>query len=146
MSKPSQAVVADSAVPEANTGYTKALGPPRRSLYRKYEALILGGIAVFFAVGVWEAFWLAGKISPLFFTGPSAVVKRFAEEWTQGRLKSDLVYSGTNFVTGVGLAIAAGVALGVIIGWYRRIAMVFEPFVNALYATPRVALVPLLFF
>ena len=34
--------------------------------------------------------------------------------------------------------------LGVVIGWYRRLAMVFEPFVNALYATPRVALVPLI--
>ena len=45
---------------------------------------------------------------------------------------------------GVGLAIAAGVVLGVVIGWYRRLAMVFEPFLNALYATPRVALVPLI--
>ena len=33
--------------------------------------------------------------------------------------------------------------LGVIIGWYRRLAMVFEPFLTALYSTPRVAMVPL---
>jgi NitT/TauT family transport system permease protein len=61
-----------------------------------------------------------------------------------GRLKSDMVYSGINFAIGVGLAIAAGVVFGVIIGWYRKIAMVFEPFLSALYATPRVALVPLI--
>ena len=66
------------------------------------------------------------------------------EEWTDGRLKSDMVYSGTNFAIGVGLAIVSGVACGVIIGWYRRLAMVFEPFLTALYSTPRVALVPLI--
>ena len=115
-----------------------------RSFYQKYEGLILGGTAVVLAIAIWQAFWSSGKISPLFFTGPSSVVTRFGEEWTHGRLKSDMAYSGTNFVIGVGLAIAAGVVLGVIIGWYRRLAMVFEPFVNALYATPRVALVPLI--
>jgi ABC-type nitrate/sulfonate/bicarbonate transport system permease component len=115
-----------------------------RSFYQKHEALILGGAAVLLAVALWQAIWSAGKISPLFFTGPSTVVSRFWEEWTRGRLKQDMAYSGTNFVIGVGLAIAAGVVLGVIIGWYRRLAMVFEPFVNALYATPRVALIPLI--
>jgi ABC-type nitrate/sulfonate/bicarbonate transport system permease component len=115
-----------------------------RTFYQKHESLILGGAAVLLAVALWQAIWSAGKISPLFFTGPSTVVSRFWEEWTRGRLKQDMAYSGTNFVIGVGLAIAAGVVLGVIIGWYRRLAMVFEPFVNALYATPRVALIPLI--
>src|SRR5687768_9843588 len=119
------------------------LPPPRRSFYQRHEALILGGTAVIAALGVWEALWEAGRISPLFFGGPSQVVERFAAEWTEGRLKQDIVYSGTNFVIGVGLAIASGVVLGVIIGWYRRLAMVFEPFLTALYSTPRVALIPL---
>jgi ABC-type nitrate/sulfonate/bicarbonate transport system permease component len=115
-----------------------------RTFYQKHESLILGGAAVLLAVALWQAIWSAGKISPLFFTGPSTVASRFWEEWTRGRLKQDMAYSGTNFIIGVGLAIAAGVVLGVIIGWYRRLAMVFEPFVNALYATPRVALIPLI--
>jgi len=117
---------------------------PQRTFYHRYEGLILGGTAVVIALGLWQALWSAGKISPLFFTGPSAVLKRFGEEWSEGRLKSDLAYSGTNFIVGVGGAIATGVVVGVVIGWYRRVAMVFEPFLNALYATPRVALVPLI--
>ena len=116
----------------------------KRSFYQEHEGLILGGIAVLSAIALWQAFWSSGRISPLFFTGPSSVVSRFVEEWTHGRLKQDLAYSGTNFVIGVGLAIATGVVLGVVIGWYRRLAMVFEPFVNAFYATPRVALIPLI--
>jgi NitT/TauT family transport system permease protein len=120
------------------------LGPPRRSFYRKHETVILGGAAILIAVAIWQAFWSAGKISPLFFTGPSSIAARFREEWIHGRLKADIAYSGANFFVGVGLAIATGVVCGVIIGWYRKIAMIVEPFVNALYATPRVALVPLI--
>ena len=116
----------------------------KQGFYRRHEGLILGGTAVLLAIAAWQALWSSGRISPLFFTGPSAVVTRFVEEWTRGRLKEDLAYSGLNFIIGVGLAIAAGVVLGVVIGWYRQLAMVFEPFVNALYATPRVALVPLI--
>ena len=116
----------------------------RKTFYQRHERLIVGGIAVVAALGVWQALWSSGKISPLFFTGPSAVANRFVEEWTNGRLKADMVYSGTNFAIGVGLAIAAGVVLGVAIGWYRRLAMVFEPFLAAHYSTPRVALIPLI--
>src|SRR5688500_14096327 len=117
--------------------------PPRRPSFQKYERAIIGGVAVVVTIAVWEAFWSAGKISPMFFTGPSQVVTRFVEEWNGGRLKQDMVYSGTNFVIGVGMAIASGVVLGVFIGWYRRLAMVLEPFLTALYSTPRVALIPL---
>jgi len=117
---------------------------PRRSFYERHEAIILGGTAVLVAIAIWQWAWSAGKISPLFFTGPSAVVKRFIEEWTMGRLKEDLAYSGTNFVIGVGAAILAGVVTGVVIGWDKRLAMIFEPFLTALYSTPRVALIPLI--
>jgi ABC-type nitrate/sulfonate/bicarbonate transport system permease component len=117
---------------------------PRRTFYQKYEGAIIGGIAVVVVVVAWQWLWSAGKISPLFFTGPSSIVVRFQEEWTMGRLKQDLAYSGANFAIGVGMAIAAGVVMGVIIGWYRRLALVFEPFLTALYSTPRVALIPLI--
>jgi len=119
-------------------------GPRRRSFYERHERLILGGAAVLVALGAWQWAWSAKLISPLFFTGPSAVATRFVEDWTTGHLKDDLVYSGRNFVIGLGLAIAAGVVLGVLIGWYRRLAILVDPFMTALYSTPRVALVPLI--
>ena len=36
-----------------------------------------------------------------------------------------------------------GVPLGILMGWYRRLDAVLDPFVSALYATPRIALLPL---
>jgi ABC-type nitrate/sulfonate/bicarbonate transport system permease component len=124
-----------------------ASGPPTRpkeSFYRRYEALILGGSAVIIVLAIWEAFWSAGKIKPLFFSGPSAILKQFIYTWTQGNLKSDLAYSGLNFLLGFGGAAVAGVVLGVLIGWYRTLRLLLDPFLNALYATPRVAMVPLI--
>ena len=55
-----------------------------------------------------------------------------------------MAYSGTNFAIGFALALGAGVVLGVIIGWYRRVRLLFDPFLNALYATPRIAMVPMI--
>ena len=40
--------------------------------------------------------------------------------------------------------LVAGVVLGVIVGWYRRARLLMDPFLNALYATPRIAMIPLI--
>jgi len=116
----------------------------RRGFYERHEGVILGGTAVLVALGIWQAFWSAGKISPLFMSGPSAIVRQFHELWVRGTLVSDLVYSGRNFAVGFALALVAGVVLGIIVGWYRRVRLLADPFVNALFATPRVAMVPLI--
>jgi len=55
-----------------------------------------------------------------------------------------MAYSGKNFALGFLLALVAGVVLGVIIGWYRRVRLIADPFLNALYATPRLAMMPLI--
>src|SRR5207248_3235264 len=41
-------------------------------------------------------------------------------------------------------AIVIGVPLGILMGWYGRVNAVLDPFVSALYAMPRIALLPLL--
>jgi NitT/TauT family transport system permease protein len=52
--------------------------------------------------------------------------------------------SGQEFLVGYGMAIVIGVPLGILMGWYGRINAVLDPFVSALYATPRIALLPLI--
>jgi ABC-type nitrate/sulfonate/bicarbonate transport system permease component len=117
---------------------------PRKSFYKKHEAGILGGTAVVITLAIWQALWSAGKISPLFMSGPSAIAKRFHDDLLHGNLLSDLAYSGKNFAIGFFLAVVAGVVMGVIVGWYKRVEMLAGPFLNGLYATPRVAMVPLI--
>jgi ABC-type nitrate/sulfonate/bicarbonate transport system permease component len=116
----------------------------RDTFYTKYEGLLLGGSAVILVLAFWEYAWKKQWVTPLFFSGPSEIAKRFRYLLTEGSLLSDMAFSGKNFVLGLMLAIVSGVILGVIIGWYRRIRLLFEPFLNALYATPRIAMVPLI--
>jgi ABC-type nitrate/sulfonate/bicarbonate transport system permease component len=116
----------------------------QQSFYQKHEGLILGGSAVVIVFAIWEAAWQAGWISPLFFSGPSAIARQFYEGVTNGTLLEDIAYSGKNFALGLALAIVGGVLLGIIIGWYRIVRLLLDPFLNALYATPRLAMMPLI--
>src|ERR1051326_6793100 len=126
--------------PETTEKIDELAAAPRRSFYQRHEALILGGGAVAITIGIWQALWSAGKISPLFLSGPSAIAKQFVNTLQHGTLLEDMAYSGRNFALGFGLALIAGVVLGVIIGWYRRVRLLLDPFLNALYGTPRIAM------
>ena len=67
---------------------------PRRTFYQQYEGVILGGAAVLIVIGIWQAIWsYTNWISPLFFSGPSAIAKAFWVSLTQGNLKADLAFS-----------------------------------------------------
>jgi NitT/TauT family transport system permease protein len=61
----------------------------------------------------------------------------------EGVLAKDIRVSGTEFLIGYSLAILVGVLFGIAMGWYRDIAAALQPFVSALYSTPRIALLPL---
>ncbi len=63
--------------------------------------------------------------------------------FADGSIYEHLRVSGTEFFAGFAIAIVIGVPLGILMGWYSRLNAVLEPFVSALYATPRIALLPL---
>ena len=119
-------------------------GRPKLSFYKRHESIILGGTSVVLILGLWEAAWEARMISPLFFSGPSAVAKQMVYAWTRGNLKADLLYSGTNFILGFAAAAVAGVVVGILVGWYKTLRLLMNPTLTALYATPRVAMIPLI--
>jgi len=54
-----------------------------------------------------------------------------------------LYVSGIEFLGGYFLAVAVAIPLGIMVGWYKRMSYIFDPFINAMNATPRVALLPL---
>jgi ABC-type nitrate/sulfonate/bicarbonate transport system permease component len=117
---------------------------PRKTFYQKHESAILGYGVLLITLIIWQALWSAHKLSPLFMSGPSAIAARFWDDLLHGHLLQDIGYSGKNFAVGFVLAVVVGIVFGVIIGWYKRVEMITGPFTSALYATPRVAMVPLI--
>jgi ABC-type nitrate/sulfonate/bicarbonate transport system permease component len=123
---------------------SRAVRRRRQSAFAKREPLIYGTFAVICLLILWEICWQLGAISPLFFSGPSAVATRFVELAIKGSLAADAIYTGKNFIIGFLLALFVAVPLGVVLGWYRRLNLFFDPIISALYAMPRIALYPLI--
>jgi ABC-type nitrate/sulfonate/bicarbonate transport system permease component len=116
----------------------------RRSFLQKHESFVYGTISIVCFLAIWELAWQLRLISPLFFSGPSAIAVRFWELLAEGTLLRDAAYSGKNFLIGFVLALVTGVPLGILLGWYKRLYLLFDPLINALYAMPRIALYPLI--
>jgi ABC-type nitrate/sulfonate/bicarbonate transport system permease component len=115
----------------------------RKSLWARNENALLGTFAAFVFLAFWELAVDLGWANPLFTSSPSRILHAGIALFADGSIFTDIEVSSYEFIVGFGLAIAVGVPLGVLMGWYSRINAVLDPFVSALYATPRIALLPL---
>jgi NitT/TauT family transport system permease protein len=79
----------------------------------------------------------------MFMSAPSFVFKAAYQMFASGEIYNDLYVSGIEFFWGYLLSVVVAVPVGIAIGWYKRFAYVCDPFVNAMNATPRIALLPL---
>jgi ABC-type nitrate/sulfonate/bicarbonate transport system permease component len=112
--------------------------------YLNQEKKILGTLSVGIFLVIWE---LTGNvfqwINPMFMSSPSLIFKAAVEMFRSGEIYHDLYVSGIEFLGGYFLAAAVAIPFGILVGWYKRMSYVFDPFINAMNATPRVALLPL---
>jgi ABC-type nitrate/sulfonate/bicarbonate transport system permease component len=112
--------------------------------YLNQEKKILGTLSVGIFLIIWE---LTGNvfqwINPMFMSSPSLIFKAAVEMFRSGEIYHDLYVSGIEFLGGYFLAAAVAIPFGILVGWYKRMSYVFDPFINAMNATPRVALLPL---
>jgi NitT/TauT family transport system permease protein len=94
---------------------------------------------------VWElALTFLIPLNPFFFTKPTLIAIAFKEQLIDGALWGDLAVSSKAFLWGFGFAILLGIPLGAFMGWRRRAGYTLDPFFTALYASPLVALAPLI--
>jgi NitT/TauT family transport system permease protein len=111
----------------------------------EYRRPILGALSVVGLIFLWEfAFTYVLPLDPFFFTKPSLIAVAFQDQILSGELWKDLAISSKAFFWGFSLAVVIGIPIGVFMGWRRRAEYVLDPFLTALYASPLVALAPLL--
>jgi NitT/TauT family transport system permease protein len=97
-------------------------------------------VVIFFIL--WEA--LGRDSNPLFMTYPSAIARAAYEITLNGELFQALKQSLVPLTIGLAISIVGGVIIGVLMGQFWFIEYTIDPFINALYAIPRIALVPLI--
>ncbi len=112
--------------------------------YLNQEKKILGLASVAVFLTAWE---LVGGVfqvvNPMFMSAPSFIWQAAVGLFSSGEIYNDLYVSGIEFSVGLLISILVGIPFGIGCGWYRRMAYTFDPFINAMNATPRVALLPL---
>lgn len=138
MSAANEAGVAQGAVAEsAPSAAAKSTQIPfwqRRAFFR-YGFLVL-------ILAVWQL--VGPMINPIFFSYPSKIAVAFWELSVSGELLHYLLQSLEVLFYGLGCAIIVGIPLAVLMARVRPVDWALDLPINALYATPMVALVPLL--
>ena len=116
-----------------------------KRFFVEHRRLSLGLVSVLLLVCVWElSLTYLIPVNPFFFTKPSLIAEAFREEIQGPKLWHDLAVSSRAFLWGFLSAIIVGIPVGLIMGWRRRVEYMLDPFLTALYASPLVALAPLL--
>ena len=100
------------------------------------------GIIAFFAA--WELATRFEILNPFYFPPFSKILAKGYELFASGSIWQHIWFSLTNFVIGFFVSVALGVVLGVPMGWYKNLSKTFDPLLSGIYATPLIALLPLI--
>jgi NitT/TauT family transport system permease protein len=103
--------------------------------------LAVRGISVLVGLVLWEVF--GRQVNPIFMSYPSAIAVAAADLVRSGELLAAFLSSIQSLLLGYGIAAALGIPLGLFLGRYRLVEYALDIYVSALYATPLVALIPL---
>jgi ABC-type nitrate/sulfonate/bicarbonate transport system permease component len=113
------------------------IGPPPRS-NRNAVVRLISVVGVLLA---WEV--LGRQIEPLFMSYPTAISTSAFEMIRSGELPAAFLDSFGTLLLGFLIASVLGIGIGLLIGRYRTVEAATDWLVNALYATPLVAIIPL---
>jgi NitT/TauT family transport system permease protein len=120
---------------------------PAISLRQRTEPTILGLTGICVVLILWEAVPYLVTLragTKLFFTPPSQVAATLWQLFASGAIWEPLGVSAAGFAVGLGVAVLVGLPLGILIGRSETLNALFEPFITAFNATPRIVFLPLL--
>lgn len=123
------------------------LAAPRKGVWQRFEPTILGSGSIVVLLLVWE--FLPRLITMqegtrLFFTVPSEIGGTLWRMFSTGAIWAPLGVSASAFAIGLSIAIVVGLPLGVLLGRSVALNAMFDPFITAFNATPRLVFLPLL--
>jgi NitT/TauT family transport system permease protein len=109
-------------------------------MVRDPRALRMASVVILLVV--WE---LLGRLDPVVASHPTAIAGAFVElAFVDNVLWPAFATTLQGLVVGFAVAAVLGIAIGFAMGRIRLVDLILDPYVSALYATPRIALVPLL--
>ena len=133
----------DQALPQsaAPPGQTEEV--TRETFVERYRKPLLGMLAVVLFIAAWQVFYAVVPLNTLFMSKPSLIFLGLWDLIVSGELLHDLTVSAQPFFYGFTAAVFVGVAIGIVMGWRVRVGYALDPLMVVFYASPLVALAPL---
>jgi ABC-type nitrate/sulfonate/bicarbonate transport system permease component len=116
---------------------------PQMAFVERYRNLLFGLLSVALFLAAWQAVFLFVPFNPLFISKPTLIAASLYDLIVTGTLFHDLAVSAVPFVYGFSAAIVVGIAVGIVMGWRVRVGYALDPLMTVFYASPLVALAPL---
>ena len=143
----SAATPEDTLSPATDTGPDAGpdvIASPRGRWRRRGLTTAISTASVIVVLAAWQLCASEGVVDEKLTSSPWGVVQAARFLIDSGQLGSEVASSAKLFGVGLGLAIVIGALGGVLIGWWRLVAAVFEPWIAILYSMPLIALLPLI--
>lgn len=106
-------------------------------------ALARSGWLVALLLAGWEALTRFHVLDPLFFPAPSTLLVTLGRLIASGEAGRQVLRTLERTAAGFGLGVAAGAAISALLSVSSTVRRAFEPLIAALYATPRLTLLPM---
>jgi NitT/TauT family transport system permease protein len=98
-------------------------------------------VTFFLFLAAWQL--IADYVSPLTFAPPSESGQRFVQLWSDGEMPAAITSTLESVVVGFALAVIVGIPLGLLMGTSKPAEYSLDPYVNLIYATPLIVLIPI---
>lgn len=111
----------------------------------KRRTLVLGSITVIAFFMMWEGLfeWFL-TLNTFVMSKPSMIFDGWFIDLKGGLLMNDVITSSKPFLFGFIAAAVVGIFIGTMMGWRMRVGYALDPLMTAFYASPLVAVAPLM--
>lgn len=108
------------------------------------DRVIFGLLGFIVVLALWEAVTAAGLVKYAVLSSPTRIIRSALQDISNGVLFGHIAISGIEYLLGFGIAVATGIPVGLAIGLFKKVNWLLDPWLSAIYATPTVALIPLI--
>lgn len=136
------AVKAAEQTPAVRPDETSAKPSTVRRVRTVATKVFTRSIAVIALIAVWEFAPRLGIVDPTFLPPFSTALGAIVDLASNGQLATNIGASLTRSLSGFALAVAVGIPLGILIGWYKTVSDVLTPLVQLFLNTAALALLP----
>jgi len=99
---------------------------------------VIAGLAIWQFIGVYVV------KNSLFLATPVASIMAVGDLWAKGEMQKNMIVSFEEFAIGFAIAIVAGIFVGLLTASFEPVKLILTPWISGFYASPIIALAPLL--